>query len=58
LDKLASIKIFLQVVRAGSFVRASEQAGLSQTSASRMVRELEESVGVRLLNRLSPCHLE
>ena len=51
LDKLASIKIFLQVVRAGSFVRAAEQAGLSQTSASRMVRELEETVGVRLLNR-------
>lgn len=51
MDKLASIKIFLQVVRAGSFVRAAEQAGLSQTSASRMVRELEETVGVRLLNR-------
>ena len=51
MDKLASIKVFLQVVRAGSFVRASEQAGLSQTSASRMVRELEEAVGVRLLNR-------
>ena len=51
MDKLASIKVFLQVVRAGSFVRASEQAGLSQTSASRMVRELEDAVGVRLLNR-------
>ncbi len=51
MDKLASVKIFLQVVRAGSFVRAAEQAGLSQTSASRMVRELEETVGVRLLNR-------
>ena len=51
MDKFASIKVFLQVVRAGSFVRASEQAGLSQTSASRMVRELEEAVGVRLLNR-------
>lgn len=51
MDKLASIKVFLQVVRAGSFVRAAEQAGLSQTSASRMVRELEEAVGVRLLNR-------
>ena len=51
MDKLASIKIFLNVVRAGSFVRAAEQAGLSQTSASRMVRELEETVGVRLLNR-------
>ena len=50
-DKLAAIKVFLQVVRAGSFVRAAEQAGLSQTSASRMVRELEESVGARLLNR-------
>lgn len=51
MDKLASIKIFLHVVRAGSFVRAAEQAGLSQTSASRMVRELEDAVGVRLLNR-------
>ena len=51
MDKLASIKMFLQVARAGSFVRAAEQAGLSQTSASRMVRDLEETVGVRLLNR-------
>lgn len=51
MDKLTSIKVFLQVVRAGSFVKAADQAGLSQTSASRMVRELEESVGVRLLNR-------
>ena len=51
MDKLVSIKIFLQVVRAGSFVRAAEQAGISQTSASRMVRELEQAVGVRLLNR-------
>ena len=51
MDKLASINVFLQVVRAGSFVRAAEQAGLSQTSASRMVRDLEETVGVRLLNR-------
>jgi DNA-binding transcriptional LysR family regulator len=51
MDKLASIKVFLQVVRAGSFTKAAEQLGLSQTSASRMVRELEEAVGVRLLNR-------
>ena len=51
MDKLASIKIFLQVVRAGSFVRAAEQSGLSQTSASRMMRELEDALGVRLLNR-------
>jgi DNA-binding transcriptional LysR family regulator len=51
MDKLVSIKVFLQVVRAGSFIKAAEQLGLSQTSASRMVRELEETVGVRLLNR-------
>ncbi len=51
MDKLASIKVFLQVVKAGSFIKAAEQLGLSQTSASRMVRELEETVGVRLLNR-------
>lgn len=51
MDKFASVKVFLQVVRAGSFVRAAEQTALSQTSASRMVRELEETLGVRLLNR-------
>ena len=51
MDKLASIRVFLQVVRSGSFIRAAEQAGLSQTSASRMVRELEDALHVRLLNR-------
>ncbi|MFL6681663.1 MAG: LysR substrate-binding domain-containing protein [Burkholderiaceae bacterium] len=51
MDKLVAIKVFLQVVRAGSFIKAAEQLGLSQKSASRMVRELEETVGVRLLNR-------
>jgi DNA-binding transcriptional LysR family regulator len=51
LDKLTSIKLFLQVVRAGAFARAAEQANLSPTSASRMVRDLEASVGTRLLNR-------
>lgn len=51
MDKLASIKTFLHVARAGSFVRAAEQSSLSQTSVSRMIRDLEEEVGVRLLNR-------
>ncbi len=51
MDKFASMKLFLQIVRAGAFSRAAEQAGLSPTSASRMVRELERSVGTRLLNR-------
>lgn len=51
MDKLASIKLFLHVVRAGSFVRAAEQSSMSQTSVSRMVRELEQTVGIRLLSR-------
>ena len=51
MDKFGSIRAFLQVVRAGSFVKAAEQLGVSQTSASRMVRELEDALGVRLLNR-------
>ncbi len=51
MDKLTSIKLFLQVVRAGAFTRAAEQASLSPTSASRMVRDLEQAVGTRLLNR-------
>ncbi len=42
---------FVRVVRAGSFTIAASQLGLSRALISRHVSDLEERLGVRLLNR-------
>src|SRR5215211_6906202 len=51
MDKLAALQAFVRVVEAGSFVKAAEQLGISTTSASRLVGELEAVLGTRLLQR-------
>ena len=48
-----SIKVFQQVVEAGSFVEAAEHLDLSTASVSKHVMSLERRLGVRLLNRSS-----
>jgi DNA-binding transcriptional LysR family regulator len=52
-DTLVSIKVFQQVVEAGSFVEAAEHLDLSTASVSKHVMSLEKRLGVRLLNRSS-----
>ena len=51
MDQLASMRAFVKVVEAGSFVRGADKLGISTTSASRLVAELEEHLGTRLLQR-------
>jgi DNA-binding transcriptional LysR family regulator len=51
MDKLASLKAFVKVVEAGSFSEAGRQLRLSRSAISKYVAELEESLGVQLLNR-------
>lgn len=51
MDRLASITAFVTVVEAGSFVRAAERMAGSTSTLSRQVAELEQHLGVRLLNR-------
>ena len=51
MDRLASMRAFVKVVEAGSFVRGADKLGISTTSASRLVAELEEHLGTRLLQR-------
>jgi len=51
MDRLASMRAFVRVVEAGSFVRGADKLGISTTSASRLVAELEEHLGSRLLQR-------
>jgi DNA-binding transcriptional LysR family regulator len=51
MDKLAAIQAFVRVVDAGSFVKAADHLGISTTSASRLVADLEAALGTRLLQR-------
>ncbi len=49
--QLKSLKIFCDVVRRRSFSRAADDNGISQSSASQAVHQLEEQLGVQLLDR-------
>ncbi len=51
MDKLSSMQIFVRVVEKGGFSAAAEVSGISPTMAGKHVRQLEEQLGVRLLNR-------
>lgn len=48
---LNQMRIFVEVVEAGSFTAAAESLGLSKSSVSRKVAELESRLGVQLLRR-------
>lgn len=45
------LKVFCDVVGQRSFSRAADDNGISQSGASQMVHQLEEHLGVRLLDR-------
>ena len=51
MDRLGAMQAFVRVVEAGSFVRAADRLGLSTSSLSRLVADLEQHLGARLLNR-------
>lgn len=50
-NKLNSIEVFLKVAKLESFSEAAKQLGLSKAMVSKHVTNLENSLGVRLLNR-------
>jgi DNA-binding transcriptional LysR family regulator len=51
MDRMASITAFLRVVESGGFTAAAHRLDLSPTMVSNHVQALENSLGVRLLNR-------
>jgi DNA-binding transcriptional LysR family regulator len=51
MDTLDGIKTVVAVVETGSFTAASERLGMSKALVSKYVGEVEDSLGVRLLNR-------
>lgn len=50
--ELKSLNTFIQVAELGSFSRAAEKLGYSQPSVSVHIRQLEETLGVRLFDRI------
>ena len=51
MDRFSAMEAFVRVVESGSFVGAAERLGLSTSSLSRLVADLEQHLGARLLNR-------
>jgi len=51
MDRFQEMTVFTAVVDAGSFIRAAEGLNMSKAVVSRLVAELEDRLGVRLLNR-------
>jgi DNA-binding transcriptional LysR family regulator len=51
MDKLNSLRAFVKVVELGSFSEAGRQLRLSRSAISKYVSELEQDLGVQLLNR-------
>ncbi|SAK59156.1 LysR family transcriptional regulator [Caballeronia temeraria] len=51
MDALTSLRVFREVVEAGSFVKAAERLDISTAMTSKHVANLERHLGVRLLNR-------
>lgn len=48
---LNEVAVFIQVVQSGSFAQAARRLGMPSNTVSRQVQQLEEHLGVRLLQR-------
>lgn len=51
MDRLELMRVFVRVVECKSFTRAADTIGVPRSTVSMAIKELEESVGSRLLNR-------
>jgi len=51
MDRLHSMRVFSRVIDAGSFAKAARELNLSPAVVTRLVADLEEHLGARLINR-------
>jgi len=50
-DNLSGVALFVQLAKAGSFVAAARQAGISPSAVSKSLARLEQRLGARLFQR-------
>lgn len=51
MDRFDGMRAFVRVVEAGSFTKAAETLGMSRTSVTQLVQQLESHLRLKLLNR-------
>lgn len=51
MDRFDGMRAFVRVVEAGSFTKAAETLGMSRTSVTQLVQQLEAHLRLKLLNR-------
>lgn len=51
MDQLGAIRAFVRVVEAGSFAKAADTMGAPRSTVSKLVQDLERSLGLKLLER-------
>ncbi|KAA8731660.1 LysR family transcriptional regulator [Acinetobacter qingfengensis] len=51
MNRLESMATYVKVVERGSFIAAADEIGISSTMVGKHIRELEEHLSVKLLNR-------
>ena len=51
MDQLRAMRVYTRVVEGGSFTKAADELNLAPAVVTRLVAELEQHLGVRLLNR-------
>ena len=51
MDRLHSMRVFSRVIEEGSFARAARELNLSPAVVTRLVADLEDHLGARLINR-------
>lgn len=51
MDRFHNMSVFVEVVEQGGFTAAMDKTGLSRAQVSKLVMQLEEHLGTRLLNR-------
>ena len=51
MDRFDAMRVFVRVVETGSFTKSAESLGISKTTATQLIQQLEARLRVKLLNR-------
>jgi LysR family transcriptional regulator for bpeEF and oprC len=51
MDQLLAIRTFVRIAEAGSFGKAADQLNIPRSTASKLIQDLEQMLGVRLVQR-------